>query len=194
MTGLSSSRVTPFGDSRISGCLLLPVTFRSLPRPSSPDSSEASSMDSFSLDHILSLPLFETPESTSRTPPLRVAHARSSLRAGHDCPVSLLRRCSSSHSSFRRTLSRPTATTRSFAPLPQDSLLPHGLPRLRLKPPADLSASGANKAHRLSPILIGSSFPSLYCQRAQAVPRPTHFCFQPRIRQSLSSTAELHRV
>lgn len=57
MTGLSSSRVTPFGNPRIKGCLLLPVAFRSLPRPSSPDSSEASSMNSFSLDHILSLPL-----------------------------------------------------------------------------------------------------------------------------------------
>jgi hypothetical protein len=57
VTGLSPSRVTPFGNSRIAGCLLLPVTFRSLPRPSSPDSSEASSMDPSSLDHILSLPL-----------------------------------------------------------------------------------------------------------------------------------------
>ena len=57
MTGLSSSRVTPFGYPRISGCLLLPVAFRSLPRPSSPDSSEASSMNAFSLDHILQLPL-----------------------------------------------------------------------------------------------------------------------------------------
>ena len=31
-------RVTPFGYSRISGCLLLPATFRGLPRPSSPSS------------------------------------------------------------------------------------------------------------------------------------------------------------
>jgi hypothetical protein len=57
MTGLSPGRVTPFGHPRITGCLLLPVAFRSLPRPSSPNSSEASSMNSFSLDHILSLPL-----------------------------------------------------------------------------------------------------------------------------------------
>ena len=56
MTGLSPGRVTPFGNPRIAGCLLLPVAFRSLPRPSSPDSSEASTMNSFSLDHILSLP------------------------------------------------------------------------------------------------------------------------------------------
>ncbi len=28
--------VTPFGHQRINGCLLLPVAFRSLPRPSSP--------------------------------------------------------------------------------------------------------------------------------------------------------------
>ena len=32
-------RVTPFGYLRISGCVLLPAAFRSLPRPSSPDSS-----------------------------------------------------------------------------------------------------------------------------------------------------------
>src|SRR6056297_1086033 len=70
MTGLSSSRVTPFGDSRIAGCLLLPVAFRSLPRPSSPDSSEASTMNSFSLDHILSLPLdFRVAPPAPRTAP-----------------------------------------------------------------------------------------------------------------------------
>jgi hypothetical protein len=57
VTGLSPGRVTPFGNPRITGCLLLPVAFRSLPRPSSPDSSEASTMNSFSLDHILLLPL-----------------------------------------------------------------------------------------------------------------------------------------
>ena len=31
-----SIRVAPFGNQRINGCLLLPVAFRSLPRPSSP--------------------------------------------------------------------------------------------------------------------------------------------------------------
>ena len=67
VTGLSPSRVTPFGNLRITGCLLLPAAFRSLPRPSSPDSSEASSMDSYSLDHILSLPL-GNPEN--QRPPL----------------------------------------------------------------------------------------------------------------------------
>ena len=35
-------RVTPFGRRRISGCLLLPAAFRSLPRPSSPRYAKAS--------------------------------------------------------------------------------------------------------------------------------------------------------
>ena len=52
MTHHNARRVTPFGHPRITGCLLLPAAFRSLPRPSSPDSSEASTMDPYSLDHI----------------------------------------------------------------------------------------------------------------------------------------------
>src|SRR6056297_3203600 len=47
-----NGRVTPFGYPRIIGCLLLPEAFRSLPRPSSTDSSKASTVDPFSLDHI----------------------------------------------------------------------------------------------------------------------------------------------
>ena len=50
-------RVTPFGYPRISGCVLLPAASRSLPRPSSYSSSQASTMDPFSLDHILSCPV-----------------------------------------------------------------------------------------------------------------------------------------
>ena len=46
------NRVTPFGYRRITGCVPLPVAFRSLPRPSSPDSPKASTMNSYSLDHI----------------------------------------------------------------------------------------------------------------------------------------------
>ena len=42
---LTALRVTPFGHPRISGCLLLLVAFRSLPRPSSPSSSKASTVD-----------------------------------------------------------------------------------------------------------------------------------------------------
>ena len=42
---LTALRVTPFGHPRISGCLLLLVAFRSLPRPSSPSSSKASAVD-----------------------------------------------------------------------------------------------------------------------------------------------------
>ena len=76
VTGLSSSRVTPFGDPRIKGCLLLPVAFRSLPRPSSPDSSEASTMNSCSLDHILSLPLIVFSGSQSVRRSALAAHPR----------------------------------------------------------------------------------------------------------------------
>ena len=57
MDAIQDVRVTPFGHPRISGCLLLPVAFRSLPRPSSPDSSKASPANLYSLDHI-------TPQST----------------------------------------------------------------------------------------------------------------------------------
>ena len=39
VNALLSIRVTPFGYLRITGCLLLPAAFRSLPRPSSPTSS-----------------------------------------------------------------------------------------------------------------------------------------------------------
>jgi hypothetical protein len=52
MTRSPARRVTPFGHPRIQGCVLLPAAYRSLPRPSSYSSSEASSMNPFSLDHI----------------------------------------------------------------------------------------------------------------------------------------------
>ena len=53
MTAIQSCRVTPFGYPGINGCLLLTQAFRSLPRPSSSDSAKASTMDPFSLDHII---------------------------------------------------------------------------------------------------------------------------------------------
>ena len=53
MTAIQSCRVTPFGYPGIKGCLLLTQAFRSLPRPSSSDSAKASTMDPFSLDHII---------------------------------------------------------------------------------------------------------------------------------------------
>ena len=37
--------VTPFGNPRVKRCLLLTEAYRSLPRPSSPDGSKASTMD-----------------------------------------------------------------------------------------------------------------------------------------------------
>ena len=58
MTRSPARRVTPFGHPRISGCVLLPTAFRSLPRPSSYSSSEASTMNPFSLDHIFNLPSY----------------------------------------------------------------------------------------------------------------------------------------
>ena len=49
--------VTPFGDPRITGYLLLHAAFRSLSRPSSSASSKASAVDPFLLDHIILMSL-----------------------------------------------------------------------------------------------------------------------------------------
>lgn len=46
-------RVTPFGNLRITGCLLLPVAFRSLLRPSSPYSSKT-----FAINFIFTWPYY----------------------------------------------------------------------------------------------------------------------------------------
>ena len=48
----SSSRVSPFGNQRIVGYLLLPAAYRSLSRPSSAPGAKASTLRSFLLDHI----------------------------------------------------------------------------------------------------------------------------------------------
>ena len=64
-------RVTPFGHPGISGCVLLPPAFRSLPRPSSYSSSKASTMDPFSLDHIFPSRRDHSPRSSC--PALRPA-------------------------------------------------------------------------------------------------------------------------
>ena len=45
--------ITPFGYPGITGYVLLPPAFRSLSRPSSPDSSKASAINLYSLDHII---------------------------------------------------------------------------------------------------------------------------------------------
>ena len=58
---LKNAWVTPFGNPRINGCLLLTEAYRSLSRPSSPNSSKASTMDPYLLDHITLLPLSRTP-------------------------------------------------------------------------------------------------------------------------------------
>ena len=44
------SRVTPFGNPRITVCLPLPEAYRSLPRPSSPTDAKASIVCSYTLD------------------------------------------------------------------------------------------------------------------------------------------------
>jgi hypothetical protein len=58
MTRHDSSRVTPFGHLRITECVLLPVAFRSLPRPSSPSGPKASTMNPYSLDHMYRYSLY----------------------------------------------------------------------------------------------------------------------------------------
>ena len=50
-----SSRVSPFGNPRINGYLLLPVAFRSLSRPSSAPDAKAFPLRSFQLDLIAAL-------------------------------------------------------------------------------------------------------------------------------------------
>ena len=54
-----SAGVTPFGNPRVKGYVLLTVAFRSLSRPSSPYSSQASTINLYSLDHIV-LPSFHS--------------------------------------------------------------------------------------------------------------------------------------
>ena len=56
VAGIPTGRVTPFGYLWIIRCLLLPTAFRSLPRPFSSDSSKASTVDPYSLDHITLFP------------------------------------------------------------------------------------------------------------------------------------------
>ena len=88
---LTALRVTPFGHPRISGCLLLLAAFRSLPRPSSPSSSKASTVDP--------CPLAISPISPSLCPTTAVKdpvdQRRHRRRAGVQdarAPVSKIRR------------------------------------------------------------------------------------------------------
>ena len=46
-------RITPFGNPGVNGYVLLTPAYRSLSRPSSPDSSQASTIDLYSLGHII---------------------------------------------------------------------------------------------------------------------------------------------
>src|SRR5438477_13063982 len=51
MTGLTTSRVAPFGHLGINACVPLPPAYRSLPRPSSPPCAQASPTCLRSLDY-----------------------------------------------------------------------------------------------------------------------------------------------
>src|SRR5689334_10335253 len=51
MTGLTTSRVAPFGHLGLNACVRLPRAFRSLPRPSSPPCAQASPTCPRSLDY-----------------------------------------------------------------------------------------------------------------------------------------------
>ena len=53
MTVIAHRRVSPFGHPRIAGRVLLPLAYRSLPRPSSPSCAQASPTCFRSLDHII---------------------------------------------------------------------------------------------------------------------------------------------
>ncbi len=46
-------RITPFGNPGVNGYVLLTPAYRSLSRPSSPYSSKASTINLYSLDHII---------------------------------------------------------------------------------------------------------------------------------------------
>ena len=48
-----SHRITPFGNPGVNGYVLLSPAYRSLSRPSSPYSSKASTINLYSLDHII---------------------------------------------------------------------------------------------------------------------------------------------
>ena len=56
MTGYDPCRVSPFGHRRITGCVLLPDAYRSLPRPSSPVRAKAFPVRPCTLDRNLSIP------------------------------------------------------------------------------------------------------------------------------------------
>ncbi len=84
MTGHHASRVTPFGNRRIAGCVLLPVAFRSLPRPSSPGGSKASTVDSYLLDH---MSLSRRSRSTPARSPLSLRPHQTALASSAGSPA-----------------------------------------------------------------------------------------------------------
>ena len=61
-------RITPFGNPGVNGYVLLSPAYRSLSRPSSPDSSQASAIDLYSLGHIIFSALFLKPHRSCVLP------------------------------------------------------------------------------------------------------------------------------
>ena len=65
--GTPSRRVSPFGHPRIEACVRLPEAFRSLPRPSSAQSTEASTIRPYSLDRPPGFPGAPAPRRVRRS-------------------------------------------------------------------------------------------------------------------------------
>src|SRR5687767_2766898 len=64
MTALADCRVSPFGHPGLTGCVLLPPAYRSLPRPSSPPCAQASPTCLLLLDFHIPMELIRQTEST----------------------------------------------------------------------------------------------------------------------------------
>jgi hypothetical protein len=99
VTGLTAGWVAPFGDLGIKACVPLPRAYRSLPRPSSPSSAQASSVCIHSLDYNS----------------CQAKHARSTTSVSVLCT----RRCTSANTTVRfilpRTLLRHLSKSTSYA-------------------------------------------------------------------------------
>ena len=117
MTSSPTGRVTPFGHLRITRCLLLPAAFRSLPRPSSPDSSKASSVDPYSLDHITHCPFsFNSHPVTSL-----VRYSNNGKitcqRTIHPCELSSARQRNQNQQKLNINISKKAMEVRGLEPL-----------------------------------------------------------------------------
>ena len=83
-------RITPFGNPGVNGYVLLSPAYRSLSRPSSPYSSQASAIDLYSLDHIIISAFLHLPQFAAFLFKLAVLPARtykSVLLSNKNLPV-----------------------------------------------------------------------------------------------------------